>query len=280
MSQPPSGPPYPGQPYPGQGQQGPGEYPGQQGRGPGGPYPPPGQGGYGGPGPYPGQQGGPPPQYGQQGGQYGGQYGGQQGGPQQGGQQYGEQQYGGQQQYGGDQGPSYGDQGSPYGGTGPTKTAAGAEPKEVRTSFLLWLAYLGLGLIGAVIGFLSLESVINSTLERSGVDASSLPPGTLDAARAGALVGVSIGLVLLALVVGAVFQMRKGRNWARIVLTILGGLSALSLILGFFSLGTTLSLGALGVVSVLLSVVQFVLLVAAIVFMYRGAAQPYFAAGR
>ena len=276
MSQPPSGPPYPGQPYPGQGQQGPGEYPGQQGRGPGGPYPPPGQGGYGGPGPYPGQQGGQPPQYGQQGGQYGGQQGGQQGGQyggQQGGSPYGEQPYGGQQQYGGDQG-------SPY-GTGPTKAAtAGAEPKEVRTSFLLWLAYLGLGLIGSIIAFASLESVINSTLARSGVDASSLPPGTLEATRAGALVGVVIGLVLLALVVGAVFQMRKGRNWARIVLTILGGLSALSLILGFLSIGTTLSLGGLGVLSVLLSVLQFVLLIGAIVFMYRGAAQPYFAAGR
>jgi hypothetical protein len=271
MSQPPSGPPYPGQPYQGPGQQGPGEYPGQQGRGPGGPYPPPGQGGYGGPGPYPGQQGGPPPQYGQQGGQYGGQYGGQQGGPQ-GGSPYGEQPYGGQQQYGGDQG-------SPY-GTGPTTAAAGTEPKEVRTSFLLWLAYLGLGLIGAIIAFVSLESVINSSLERSGVDPAGLPPGTLDAARTGAVVGVVIGLVLLALVVAAVFQMRKGRNWARIVLTILGGLSALSLILGFLSIGTTLALGGLGVLSVLLSVVQFVLLVGAIVFMYRGAAQPYFAAGR
>lgn len=271
MSQPPSGPPYPGQPYPGQGQQGPGEYPGQQGRGPGGPYPPPGQGGYGGPGPYPGQQGGPPPQYGQQGGQYGGQ---------QGGSPYGEQPYGGQQQYGGEKGPSHGDQGSPY-GTGPTGAAAtGAEPKEVRTSFLLWLAYLGLGLIGSILAFVSLESVINSTLAQSGVDPAALPPGTLAAARTGALVGVVIGLVLLALVVGAVFQMRKGRNWARIVLTVLGGLSALSLILGFFSLGTTLSLGGLGVLSVLLSVVQFVLLVGAILFMYRGAAQPYFAAGR
>jgi hypothetical protein len=274
MSQPPSGPPYPGQPYPGQGQQGPGEYPGQQGRGPGGPYPPPGQGGYGGPGPYPGQQGGPPPQYGQQGGQ-GGQYGGQQGGS-----PYGEQPYGGQQQYGGDKSPSYGDQGSPY-GTGPTGPAAtGAEPKEVRTSFLLWLAYLGLGLVGAVITFLSIEAVINTTLERSGVDPSSVPPGVLEGTRFGALVGVIIGLVLLALVVGAVFQMRKGRNWARIVLTVLGALSALSLVLGFFRLDTTLSLGVLGVLSVLLSVVQFLLLIGAILFMYRGAAQPYFAAGR
>lgn len=91
---------------------------------------------------------------------------------------------------------------------------------------------------------------------------------------------VVIGLVLLALVVATVFQMRKGRNWARIVLAVLGGLSALSLLLGFANAGSLLGLGGLGVLSVLISVVQLVLLLGAILLMFRGGANAYFAAGR
>ena len=271
MSQPPSGPPPGQQPYPGRpgGQQ---PYPGQPGGGqqpyPGQPYPGqpyPGQ-------PYPGQG---PPYPGQQ---YPGQGpGGQYPPPGQG--------YGSPGPYPGQGGPPQ-QYGAPPGqfGQGPASTgpagARGAEPKEVRTSFLLWLAYLAVGLLGSIITFASLDSLIDAGLEQAGIDPSQVPPEAIAAGRAGVLVGVVLGLVLLALVVATVFQMRKGRNWARIVLAVLGGLSALGVLNAFTGAGTLIGLGGLGVVSVVLSAVQFVLLVAAIVFMFRRPANAWFAAGR
>lgn len=259
MSQPPVGPPYGQDPN-----QGPGQYPGQP--------------------PYPGQQG-PGQQYGQQPGGYpppGQPYGGQPSG----GQQYGGQQYGGQQYpYGGQSAqPAYGSgsvSGSGSGGfPGPGTGTAGAPPKEVETSFKLWLAVVALGLIGAILSFLSLDAITEAALRQSGLDASSLPPEFATASRVGAIVGAVIGLVILVLQVLVIFQMRKGRNWARILLAVLGGLSVLFGLIGLFSAGTTLSIGALGVISVLLSVVQLLLLIGAILFMFRGAANPYFAGRR
>lgn len=268
MSQPPSGPPYPGQqgpgqPYPGQqgpypGQQGPGQPypgqqgPGQQGRGPGGAYPPPGQGGgYGGPGPYPGQQ---DPQ---------------------------------QQQYGGQQPGRYGpDQGSPY-SAGPDPAAAkGSEPKEVRTSFLLWMAYLALGVIGLVLNFVAQDAILDAGirigLEGTGLTEADLPPGTLDQAREEAVAGVlpqAIGnIVVIVVIAAAAFFMRQGRNWARIVLTVFGAISVLFGLIALVAAGLLLSAGAFGVMIVLALVLQVVLVIAAVVFMYRGGAKPYFTA--
>jgi len=253
VSQPPVGPPYGQDPN-----QGPGQYPGQP--------------------PYPGQQAA-GQQYGQQPGGYpppGQQYGGS---------SSGDQQYGGQQYpYGGQPAqPSYGGgSGSgafpdPGAGTG---TGTGTAPKEVETSFKLWLAYIAVSLIGSIITFLSIGGVIDAQLRAQGLNPADLPPGTAEALQTGLIVGAVLGLILLAAIVAVVFQMRKGRNWARIVLAVLGGIAVLGLVIGLVNSGATLALGGLGVVSVLLSVVQLLLLIAAILFMFRGAANPYFAGRR
>jgi hypothetical protein len=246
VSQPPAGPSYGQDPNQGPGQY-PGQYPGQQG---------------------PGQQYGQPP------------YSGQSGGYPPPGQPYGNQPQGGQAYpYGGQ--PAYGG-GSASGGF-PAPGAGGGRgtaPKEVETSFRLWLAAIAVSLIGSIIAFLSLDAITNAALGQSGLDSSALTPEVTAAARVGAVIGAVIGLLILALQVAVVFQMRKGRNWARILLAVLGGLSVLFGLLGLFSAGTTLSIGALGVISLLLSAVQIILIVGAILFMFRGAANPYFGSRR
>lgn len=248
MSQPPAGPSYGQDPN-----QGPGQYPGQ----------------------YPGQQG-PGQQYGQS------PYSGQPGGYPPPGQPYGNQPQGGYPYGGQPAQPAYGSGGSASGGY-PAPGAGGGRgtaPKEVETSFRLWLAAIAVGLIGSIIGFLSLDAIIDAALSQPGLDPATLTPEVRGAARVGAVIGAVIGLLLLALLVAAVFQMRKGRNWARILLAVLGGLSVLSGLLGLFSAGTTLSIGALGVLSLVLSVVQMLLIIGAIVFMFRGAAKPWFSSAR
>lgn len=247
MSQPPAGPSYGQDPN-----QGPGQYPGQ----------------------YPGQQG-PGQQYGQS------PYSGQPGGYPPPGQPYGNQPQGGYPYGGQPAQPAYGSGGSASGGyPAPGAGGGGKAPKEVETSFKLWLAAIAVSLIGSIIAFLSLDAITDAALGQSGLDPAALTPDVTAAARVGAIIGAVIGLLILALQVAVVFQMRKGRNWARILLAVLGGLSVLFGLLGLFSAGTTLSIGALGLLSLLLSIVQMALIVAAILFMFRGAANPYFGARR
>jgi hypothetical protein len=85
---------------------------------------------------------------------------------------------------------------------------------------------------------------------------------------------------VLVLVGAAVVFMRKGRSWARVVLTIVGVLGILANAASLFGAGLLLTAGALGVVIVIAAAVQILLALGAIVFMYRGAAKPYFAGAR
>lgn len=148
-----------------------------------------------------------------------------------------------------------------------------AAPADVQTSFKLWIADIVIGVVATLLLFTLPGEVI--------VPRSELPPGvdpaTADAIVLGAIIfGVVLGLVLLALQLLFVFKMRAGRNWARIVLTVLGGIGLLG---GLFGLGRTLAFlaaGGLGVLVGLLSLVQLVILAAAILFMYRPAANAYF----
>ncbi len=83
----------------------------------------------------------------------------------------------------------------------------------------------------------------------------------------GLVVALVIGLILLALEIFFMFKMRAGRNWARIVLTVLGVLSILS---GLYGLTQGFTVGAIfGVISLLV-------VIAAIVFMYKPADRAYF----
>jgi hypothetical protein len=261
MSQPPEqypgGQGYPGQPNPGQQQ----------------PYP--GQG-------YPGQPGQQYPGQGQPGPGYGGQ-----GQP---GQGYGGQGYGGQG-YGGQPGSGYGGPGYPGGGypePGKSAVPGGVPPKSVQTSFQLWVVYLVLGVIGMVVSFLTRDAQIAAGirigLEGSGFTEADLPAGTIEGIRAAGAaqsnIALVISIVILAVLAAAVVSMRKGRNWARIVLTVVGVLALLAGVFLLLGAGLLLAVGGLGVVSVLLAAVQVGLAIAAMVFMYRPDAKAFFAAAR
>jgi hypothetical protein len=201
-------------------------------------------------------QGGPQghPQYGQQPGQEYGQpqYG------QQPGQQYGQPQYGqqyGQPQYGQQPGQQYGQPGfSGYPGApeaqqwggpaGPTE-----RPSTVKLGVGAFLANTLLGLLASVITFSDMDSLVASGTTE-GLDQNSV--------RAALVVGAVIGLIFLAIYLVVLWFAWQGRNWARVVLWVLGGLSVVS---GLAGLGN-----GSGVLS-LLSVLQLLLVIAGIVFL-------------
>ena len=254
----------------------------------------PGQQPYG--GDAPGQQpygqpygeGSPGQQYGQGAGQQYGQggYGQQPYGDGAPGQQYGggpgQQSYGqgppGQQPYAGGPGggseaygnaPAYNPYGSPGFGTPPGTRPTMPAPKEVIRATQLMIASVVIGVLGAIITFASGDAIKDSirqgdpTLTQDQVNSAySLIVGT----------AVVFGLVFAVLYLLLAWQVRKGKNWARIVTWVLAGLGVLGGLLGLFGDGTGLEKA--------LNVVQLLIAIGIIVLLTRRPANEYFAAMR
>ncbi|MCZ9885063.1 hypothetical protein [Arthrobacter sp. B2a2-09] len=257
------------------------------------PYPPstpgenptPEQPKYGQQTPQQGQQ----PQYGQQAPQYGQQtpqYGQQ--APQQGQQpQYGQQapQQGQQPPYGqpsapqyGQQAPQYGQQapqqpqyGQPpvpqYGQGGPVTwpsqqpAATSGVPQLVNISFWLMLAAGLLTLIGIPFTIASLNSpagknMLDQALSAQGANASGIDTSSFINILVTVLVIFSV--IFAGLYALVAFNVRKGKNWARILGTVFAAIS----LLGLTQIG-------MGTITILLGI-------AAIVLLYLPASAPYF----
>jgi magnesium-transporting ATPase (P-type) len=137
-------------------------------------------------------------------------------------------------------------------------------PTAVRTSFLLWVISVVLAVVGIVMLFISAEPLTAGD--------------PMTAVRERAILGfVFFVSVILALVLFCAVRMRAGHNWARIVLTVYGGLSLLP---GVKDLGDTigmLSAGGLAAVVAVGALIGIPLTVAAIVSMYLPTARDWFA---
>jgi hypothetical protein len=150
--------------------------------------------------------------------------------PQQGGWQHPQQGWQGPQQ-GGWQDPQQGWQGQPppYGyAAAPSAPGyqfpaeAPERPTTVRVGVGAFMATLILGIISALVQFSDIDGLVAQA-----VAVANDPAVTEDVIRAGILVGAVLGLLLTALQALFIWFAWKGRNWARIVLLVLGGISAL-----------------------------------------------------
>ncbi|TYP87915.1 hypothetical protein [Blastococcus xanthinilyticus] len=198
----------------GQGGQPPGWPPPQQGQPPYGQQPPP----YGQQQPPYGQQ---PPPYGQQQPPYG-----QQPPP-----------YGQQQPPHGQQQPPHGQQ--PYGyapapsspGWGPDAPAPMERPLTVRAGIGALLAALVLSAVATAALLLNWQEFLDWTLAEAGNDLGATEIEGLDADAVAELtlqLGIAISIVILLLQLLFIWFAWNGRNWARIVLWVLGGITLLS----------------------------------------------------
>ncbi|MBA2309402.1 MAG: hypothetical protein H0W01_08935 [Pseudonocardiales bacterium] len=148
--------------------------------------------------------------------------------------------------------------------------AAGPAPKEVETAFRLLMANVVIGIIGSILSFATIPSLVDERIRTSDL------PNVEAAVRTGIIIGVVIGLVILALYIFFAFQMRGGKNWARITLTVLGALSVVFTLIGIGTYSSLIATGLFGVLSVVISLIQLGLVIAAIYFMFRPAANAYF----
>ena len=156
-------------------------------------------------------------------------------------------------------------------GSGPVANQMGtpraAAPTDVLTSVKLWFASIGVGLLGGILGF-ALSDTTAAVKKLADADTSGLTQAQLQAAvNVGLIVALVVTIIMLGLQILFVFKMKAGRGWARIVLTVLAALGAISTLMslsGGFTLSTAFSVVSLG------------LIIAAVVFMFRPAANPYF----
>lgn len=179
--------------------------------------------------------------------------GGYAGGPSGGGQFPPAPDYGSAQQYG--NAPAYGNApqyGDPYGA--PAAPVA-APPEVVRVVQLMFLR-VALGILNTLLAFASADSIKDSIRDND----PNLSPDQVDSAFAVA-VGVTVffGLVFAVLYVLLAIQVRKGKNWARIVTWVLAGLGVLGGLLGLLGNSTGLEKG-LGVIILLVDAAIIVLL--------------------
>jgi hypothetical protein len=139
-------------------------------------------------------------------------------------------------------------------------------PGDVQASFLLWLAALAAGVAETIVGLIDASSAGSS----SATDVIFI---------------LFVRLVVTALLVYIIAQMRLGKNWARIALTILlGGIGTLSLVFDPVSwliegnpLGELFQSADLGfVVLAAIRAVHLASVLGALVFMFRPAANAYF----
>ena len=155
----------------------------------------------------------------------------------------------------------------------PLAAPAGPPPRQVQTSFVLWAVIVVLQLVGIALTFAERESLRAAAEEQARAQGG----GRLDPQAVDAIVtfGIVFGVVLavlfaVAILVFAIF-MRRGQNWARIVLAVLGGLLVL------FALASLIG-GTVG--AVVQSLLTLVVVIAALVLMFTEPANAWFAARR
>ncbi|HEY0374752.1 MAG TPA: hypothetical protein VGC94_08140 [Amnibacterium sp.] len=111
---------------------------------------------------------------------------------------------------------------NPVSPTSTTTATNGGRPGTVEAAF--WL-FLVTPIIGLILGLVNLGggiSAANQVAARAGVGGGAV--------IAGIVIGLVIDIVLLAAFIVVDVFFRRGANWARIVLTVLGALSVFGII--------------------------------------------------
>ncbi|GAA2782961.1 hypothetical protein [Crossiella cryophila] len=192
----------------------------------------------------------------------------------------------GQPQYGQQPGGQYLPPGMPGGG-GPV-----AKPQQVELAFWAWIAGAVFSVIGSILGFVGARQQIASIVENQRAANPDLPPElqqriqqTAESIGGATLVATLIfGIVMAGLFVMFTLFMRKGRNWARVVLTVLGGLGIVSMLISIAGIGFLASLPADGPIQAAgltsigtyLGFVPPVCAIVGIIFMFHRNANYYF----
>ena len=146
-------------------------------------------------------------------------------------------------------------------GPGAQTTSAAVPPESIRRAVLLMRVGAGLSVLSIIITLLTRDNLHRQLTSALGRNNTALTTQQVDTAVTVAIsIAVVVGLISVGLWLWMASANAKGRSWARIVATVLGALSVLSL-LSSVAQGqmTTLNL-VVGLISLVLAVVILVLL--------------------
>ncbi|AOS61320.1 hypothetical protein TL08_02410 [Actinoalloteichus hymeniacidonis] len=158
-------------------------------------------------------------------------------------------------------------QGMPRGGAN--------RPPSVEAAFWLFLANSVLGLLSAILTFVSVDSLLatqpgyTEVLTEGGSAPADFIRGTL-------ITAASIALVFQAIFLIFVFMMRNGRNWARILLTVLAVLGLVTSIGNLDSIGLQFEAGGIAAVIGIIAILGLLLPIGATITMYLPPSNNYF----
>jgi predicted membrane channel-forming protein YqfA (hemolysin III family) len=154
---------------------------------------------------------------------------------------------------------------APQGGPPPGAPGPRTAPSTVQNAVRLMFAIAALGIIGIIIVFTD-----KSALRKAIRDAnSSYSTSQLnDAVNTAVAVAAVIAVILVVLYILLALQVRKGKNWARIVTWVLAGLGALGAISNLAQPQAALTK--------VIAVIELVLYVLLIVFLAMRPSNDYF----
>ncbi|QKV73404.1 hypothetical protein [Amycolatopsis sp. Hca4] len=148
----------------------------------------------------------------------------------------------------------------------PGQPAAPARPSTVEGAFWAFIVAPVVGLIGAVLIFANRDAITTTMRDANRQRGGNLTDAQIDqAVNVTMITAVVIAVIIAALYLLFAFKLRAGRNWARIVLTVLTALQLLSVLFGQSTIG--------GYIAVLAAVVGVVL-------SFTSPSNAYFAAAK
>ena len=125
--------------------------------------------------------------------------------------------------------PKYPDDASAAGG----RVAAPARPGTIEGAFWAFVASTVLGLVGGLMLFVNRDALVDTLRNADRQRGGTLTDAQIDqTATITLVVSVVIVVIIAALYLLFAVKLRAGRNWARIVLTVLTALHVISLLTG------------------------------------------------
>ncbi|MGY1830550.1 hypothetical protein ACI8AA_09000 [Geodermatophilus sp. SYSU D01180] len=179
---------------------------------------------------------------------------------------YGQGAYG-QGPYG--QGPYGGYASAPAAPDGFGAPAPLERPAAVRLGVGAYVASLVLGLLGAIVTFAQFDEIVDRALVDAGLDPAEYEGVSVVAGATVVTVGIVFSLVLLGLQALFLWFAWTGRNWARVVLWVFGGLAVVG---GLVSLAGP----SFGGLTTVLNLVQTLLIVVGIVALAQKPASAWY----
>jgi hypothetical protein len=157
-------------------------------------------------------------------------------------------------------------------GPGAQTASAPVQPQSIQRAVLLMRVGAGLSVLSILITLLTRDSLRSQVARALRKSSTTLTAQQLDAAVTVAVsIAVVVGLISVGLWLWMASANAKGRSWARIVATVLGALSVLSLL-------SSVAQGQMTTLNLVVSLISLVLAIVILVLLWRKESSAYYEA--